>query len=337
MNTQMFRVALDAMGGDNAPSVPVSGAVRAAQKGLATILLVGDEKKIQSELAMYSADHLPIRIIPSEGKIEDGEPPALALRQKPTSSIAVATDLVKKGLADAIVSMGSTGATMASGAMILGTIKGIERPSIGGPIIGAAPNQVILDLGANLDCRPNQLLGFGVLGSVFCKQVLKVESPRISLLSIGSEGGKGNKQVKDATDLFSRSGLNFMGNVEGNDLTTGIADVVVCDGFVGNILLKLIEGLGRSLYQYLQQTLENKMTSTDLEDMLQELYRKNNVVDSRGGGPVFGINGVSIIGHGSANAGTIERAIDMAKMCVETKLIQEMNLEVPRVMEIASA
>ena len=333
----MFRVALDAMGGDNAPSVPVSGAVRAAQKGLATILLVGDEKKIQSELAMYSADHLPIRIIPSEGKIEDGEPPALALRQKPTSSIAVATDLVKKGLADAIVSMGSTGATMASGAMILGTIKGIERPSIGGPIIGAAPNQVILDLGAKLDCRPNQLLGFGVLGSVFCKQVLKVESPRIALLSIGSEGGKGNKQVKDATDLFSRSGLNFMGNVEGNDLTTGIADVVVCDGFVGNILLKLIEGLGRSLYQYLQQTLENKMTSTDLEDMLQELYRKNNVVDSRGGGPVFGINGVSIIGHGSANAGTIERAIDMAKMCVETKLIQEMNLEVPRVMEIASA
>ncbi len=332
----MFRVALDAMGGDNAPSVPVSGAVAAAQKGIATVLLVGDEKKIRSELSMHSANDLPIRIIPSEGKIEDGEPPALALRQKPTSSIAVATGLVEKGLADAIVSMGSTGATMASAAVILGTINGIERPSIGGPIIGAAPNQVILDLGANLDCRPSQLLGFGVLGSVFCKQVLKVESPRIALLSVGSESGKGNKQVKEATDLFSCSGLNFIGNVEGNDLTTGAADVVVCDGFVGNILLKLIEGLGGAMYQHLQQTLENKVPLPDLEDMLRELHRRNNVVDSRGGGPVFGVNGVSIIGHGSANSGTIERAIEMAKMCVETKLIQEMNLEVPRVMEIAS-
>ena len=332
----MFRVALDAMGGDNAPSVPVAGAVGAAQKGLASILLVGDEEKIQSELVMHSASNLPIRIIPSDGKIEDGEPPALALRQKPSSSIVVATELVKKGLADAIVSMGSTGATMASAAVILGTIKGIERPSIGGPIVGAAPNQVILDLGANLDCRPNQLLGFGVLGSVFCKQVLKVESPRIALLSIGSEGGKGNKQVKDATDLFRRSGLNFIGNVEGNDLTTGMADVVVCDGFVGNILLKLIEGLGGTMYKHLQQTLQNKISATDLEDMLQDLYRQNNVVDSRGGGPVFGVNGVSIIGHGSASSSTIERAIEMAKMCVRTNLIREMNLEVPRVMEITS-
>lgn len=221
---------------------------------------------------------------------------------------------------------------MAAAVVVLGTIKGIERPAIGGPIIGSAPHQTILDLGSNIDCKPSQILGFSVLGSVFSKSLLKIENPRVAILSIGSEEGKGNALTKESSVLLQQSGLNFVGNVEGHDLVTGKADVVVCDGFIGNVILKLVEGLGKGLEAKLQSTLSGKVPQNVLEALIQELYRNNNVVDSRGGGPVFGVNGVSIIGHGSATAGTIEKAVGMARMCVETKLIEEMNRQVPQVM-----
>lgn len=221
---------------------------------------------------------------------------------------------------------------MAAAVVVLGTIKGIERPAIGGPIIGSAPHQTILDLGSNIDCKPSQILGFSVLGSVFSKSLLKIENPRVAILSIGSEEGKGNALTKESSVLLQQSGLNFVGNVEGHDLVTGKADVVVCDGFIGNVILKLVEGLGKGLEAQLQSTLSGKVPQNVLEALIQELYRNNNVVDSRGGGPVFGVNGVSIIGHGSATAGTIEKAVGMARMCVETKLIEEMNRQVPQVM-----
>ena len=271
-------------------------------------------------------------LIPSEGYIKDAEAPATALRQKPKASILVATELVKRDMADAVVSMGSTGGSMAAAVVILGTIDGIDRPAIGGPIVGSAPKQTILDLGSNIDCRASQLLGFGVLGSVFNKLLLDVENPRIGVLSVGSEDGKGNALSKETSDLFKKSGLNFIGNIEGNDLVTGKADVVVCDGFVGNILLKLVEGLGQGLAKSLEGFLKGKIPSDQIVALIQRLYKENNVVDSRGGGPIFGVNGVSIIGHGSSSSETIERAVSLAKMCVETKLIQEMNNQVPLVM-----
>ena len=221
---------------------------------------------------------------------------------------------------------------MAAAVVILGTIDGIDRPAIGGPIVGSAPKQTILDLGSNIDCRASQLLGFGVLGSVFNKLLLDVENPRIGVLSVGSEDGKGNALSKETSDLFKKSGLNFIGNIEGNDLVTGKADVVVCDGFVGNILLKLVEGLGQGLAKSLEGFLKGKIPSDQIVALIQRLYKENNVVDSRGGGPIFGVNGVSIIGHGSSSSETIERAVSLAKMCVETKLIQEMNNQVPLVM-----
>jgi len=331
----IFKVAIDAMGGDFAPRAPVEGAVLASRHENTEVFLVGDVDKVQAELANFDSAGLPITVIPSKGKVEDHEPPALALRQKPEASILVATGLVKKGLADAVISMGSTGGTMAAAVIILGTIEGIERPAIGGPIVGSAPNQTILDLGANIDCKAPQLLGFGVLGSVFSSVLLQIKNPRIAILSIGSEEGKGNALAREATELFKNSGLNFIGNVEGNDLATGKADVVVCDGFVGNVVLKLVEGLGSGLAEQLRSMLGTAMPSDNVSKLIKELYERNNVVDSRGGGPVFGVNGVSIIGHGSSGPDTIARAVELARMCVDTKLIEEMNIQVPRVMATA--
>ncbi len=327
-----FRVAIDVMGGDHAPEVPVKGAILAARNIGAKVFVVGDPDQVAPELEKYETSDLDLTLIPSEGYIKDAEAPATALRQKPKASILVATELVKRDMADAVVSMGSTGGSMAAAVVILGTIDGIDRPAIGGPIVGSAPKQTILDLGSNIDCRASQLLGFGVLGSVFNKLLLDVENPRIGVLSVGSEDGKGNALSKETSDLFRKSGLNFIGNIEGNDLVTGKADVVVCDGFVGNILLKLVEGLGQSLAKNLEGFLKGKMPSDQIVALIQRLYKENNVVDSRGGGPIFGVNGVSIIGHGSSSSETIERAVSLAKMCVETKLIQEMNNQVPLVM-----
>jgi len=333
LNTIIKRkIAIDGMGGDFAPQIPVEGAVLAAKRGVAEILLVGDEEILKNELSKHQVDGLPITIVPSQGIINDDESPALALRQKPKSSILVATNLVKTGMADAIISMGSSGATMAAAVVILGTIKGIERPAIGGPIIGSAPNQVILDLGSNIDCKPSNLVGFGVLGSIFSQLLLNIESPKIAILSVGSEEGKGNSLVKDTTKLFHQSGLNFIGNVEGHDLLTGKADVVVCDGFVGNVILKLVEGFGRGFAKQLKETLSTHINNQELENLLNEFNKRNNVVDSRGGGPVFGVNGVSIIGHGSSSAQTVDRAVDSALMCINTKLIEEMNKETPKIM-----
>lgn len=327
-----FRVAIDVMGGDHAPEVPVKGAILAARNIGAKVFVVGDPDQVAPELEKYDTSDLDLTLIPSEGYIKDAEAPATALRQKPKASILVATELVKRDMADAVVSMGSTGGSMAAAVVILGTIDGIDRPAIGGPIVGSAPKQTILDLGSNIDCRASQLLGFGVLGSVFNKLLLNVENPRIGVLSVGSEDGKGNALSKETSDLFKKSGLNFIGNIEGNDLVTGKADVVVCDGFVGNILLKLVEGLGQGLAKNLEGFLKDKIPSDQIVALIQRLYEENNVVDSRGGGPIFGVNGVSIIGHGSSSSETIERAVSLAKMCVETRLIQEMNNQVPLVM-----
>ena len=327
-----FRVAIDVMGGDHSPEVPVKGAILAARNIGAKVFVVGDPDQVAPELEKYETSDLNLTLIPSEGYIKDAEAPATALRQKPKASILVATELVKRDMADAVVSMGSTGGSMAAAVVILGTIDGIDRPAIGGPIVGSAPKQTILDLGSNIDCRASQLLGFGVLGSVFNKLLLDVENPRIGVLSVGSEDGKGNALSKETSDLFKKSGLNFIGNIEGNDLVTGKADVVVCDGFVGNILLKLVEGLGQGLAKNLEGFLKGKIPSDQIVALIQRLYKENNVVDSRGGGPIFGVNGVSIIGHGSSSSETIERAVSLAKMCVETRLIQEMNNQVPLVM-----
>jgi glycerol-3-phosphate acyltransferase PlsX len=315
------RVAVDAMGGDHAPHEVVAGAVAAASEGGVQIALVGDEETLQRELAGHDASRLPIMVVPAEGVIEEGEQPALALRHKPRASILVCSGLVKKGLADATVTMGSTGAAMAATAVTLGMFDRIERPALGGPVLGVAPRTTIVDLGANVDCRPAQLLSFGVLGSVFASTFWGIENPRVALISVGGEAGKGNRQVREATELFERSGLNFIGNVEANDLPFGKADVAVADGFVGNIMMKLTEGLGAALEARLRDRLKGKLPESEIEDLARDIYEVNNAAETHGGGPLLGVKGVCVVGHGRGKADSVRRAIGTAKHVVESGFV----------------
>ncbi|MBM3933044.1 MAG: phosphate acyltransferase PlsX [SAR202 cluster bacterium] len=325
----MVRIAVDAMGGDHGPAEIIKGAALAAKQGGVAVLLVGDPDKVQPELPKYGK--LPIMPVPSEGMIVEGEHPALALRQKPKASILVATGAVKKGMADACVTMGSTGGAMAAAAVVLGMFEGIERPALGGPVIGFANKQVIIDLGTNVDCKPQQLLSFAVIGNVFARTFWGVEKPRIALLTVGSESGKGNKQVKETAELFQKSGLNFTGNVEGNDLPFGRADVVVCDGFVGNIVMKLTEGLGEATSHLLKERLKGKMAEADAEAIAKEVFDLHNVVEVNGGGPLLGVNGVSVVGHGRGRADAVARAIGMAKKAVDVGFVAKLNTELAQV------
>ena len=321
----MVRVAVDAMGGDFAPREVVAGAVEAARSGGVQIALVGDPDQVKTALARHDVEGLPIGAVPSEGVIMEGDSPARALRQKPRASILVSTGLVKKGIADASVTMGSTGAAMAAAAVVLGVMDGIERPALGGPVVGLAPRTFVIDLGTNVDCRPAQLVSFGVIGHVFARLFWGIEKPRVAMLSVGAESGKGNRQVQEATDLMAGSGLNFIGNIEANDLPNGVAEVAVCDGFVGNIVMKLTEGIGAGMAEHLKSSLDGQLSEAELERVSEEVYELNNVVESYGGGPLFGVNGVSVVGHGRAKAESVRRAIETAKMAVEVGLVENLD------------
>ena len=328
---RLIQVAVDAMGGDHAPGEVVAGAVEAARLDGVGVMVVGDPEAVQAELARHDTAGLPVVAVPSEGMIREEDQPALALRQKPRASIMVATGMVKEGKADASVTMGSTGAAMAAAAVVLGVIDGIDRPALGGPIVGLSPRTVVLDVGTSVDCRPAQLLSFAVIGDVFARQFWGVQRPRVALLSVGSESGKGNRQVKEATTLLAQSGLNFIGNVEANDLPFYKADVAVCDGFVGNVVMKLTEGLGNAMADRLRGRLSEKLNEADLTALMQEVYELSNVTEAYGGGPLFGVKGVSVVGHGRAKADAIRRAIGTAKRAVEVGLVSKLNEELVRV------
>ena len=328
---KVIKIAVDAMGGDYAPSETVEGAVDAAKSGDVEIGLVGDLDAVNAEMAKHDTEGLPITIIPSEGVVLEGESPALALRRKPRSSILVSTGLVKQGQADAAVTMGSTGAAMAAAAVILGVIEGVERPALGGPIVGLAPRTVVLDLGSNVDCRPTQMLSFAVIGHVLARSLWGIESPRIALLSVGGESGKGNKIVQETTPLLLKSGLNFVGNVEANDLPQGVVEVAVCDGFVGNVVMKLTEGFGSAMVDHLRKNLGDKLSEDDMEALTTDVYEVNNVSETWGGGPLLGVNGVSVVGHGRAKAGSVCRAIETAKRFVQAGFVEGLNKELVQV------
>ena len=325
--SSLVKVAVDAMGGDLAPGEIVSGAAKAAAQGGLAVLLVGDPEPVQQELARHSIEGLPITVVPSEGVVREGDSPVQVMREKPRASILVATGLVKGGKADAVVSMGSTGATMAASAFLLGMMKGIERPALGGPIIGLAPNTVILDLGSNLDCRPSQLLSFATLGATFARVYLDIAEPRVALLSVGAEEGKGNRQSKETYELLKASRLNFVGNVEGSDLPRGAADVVVCDGFVGNVVMKLTESLGAALSALVARRLEGLLDADKIDSLSQDVYRLLNGAEQSGGGPLFGVRGISIVGHGGAKAAAVAQAIATARHAVESDLIGKMEAD----------
>jgi glycerol-3-phosphate acyltransferase PlsX len=320
MTAGPVRIAVDAMGGDYAPGEVVAGVVAAVREGGLQVGLVGDPEAVGAELARHDAGGLPIMVVPSEGVIEEGEQAALALRRKPRASILVATGLVKKGMADGCVTMGSTGAAMAAAAVILGMLEGIDRPALGGPVIGLAPRTAVIDVGTNLDCRPAQLLNFAVLGSVFASLFWDIEVPRVALLSVGSEVGKGNRQVREASELFERTLPNFIGNIEANELPTGKTDVAVADGFVGNIVMKLTEGLGAGIADLVAERLKSRLPDDQVQELAREIYEVNNLAEVHGGGPLLGVRGISVVGHGRGKADAVRRAIGTARRSVEGDL-----------------
>jgi len=328
--SQPIRVALDAMGGDFGPQETVKGAMQALGNDNIQLLLVGDRDPVQAELDRYDITGKSVSVVSSVDKISDNEHPIQALRNKPNASILEATKLVKAGYADAVVSMGSTGASMASSVFLLGLMEGLERPALGGPFLGVSPSTVMLDAGSNLDCRPALMLSFAALGSVFAHRFLEIENPRIGLLSVGSEEAKGNKQVRETYGLLKESHLNFIGNVEGMDFFTGRADVIVCDGFVGNILMKFTEGLGGALAGFVQERLAGVLSPKDLANISNDLWQTTNMPRTMGG-PLFGVNGAVIVGHGSCEANGVAGAIHTAVRYVKVGLLESMREELSQI------
>ena len=315
------RIAVDAMGGDFGPHVVVPAAVEAARQGI-SILLVGDEEQIRAELSRLKADDLGIEIVPATQVVTMDDKPGDALRRKRDSSIQVACRLVKEGKADGVVSAGNSGATVACGMFVLGRISGVLRPALAGIMPTEKTPVVLIDVGANVDSKPQHLFQFGLMADVLARYVLGLENPSVGLLSIGEEEGKGNATVREAFELLRASDLRFIGNVEGRDIFTGDVDVVVCDGFVGNVALKLSEGLAKSMSHILKKELASSWLSK-LGTLLSigAFKRFKRVVDyaEYGGAPLLGLKGVVIVAHGKSNELAMVNCIRMAATSVTNK------------------
>jgi glycerol-3-phosphate acyltransferase PlsX len=322
-----MRIAVDGMGGDFAPEEIVKGAVIAAGEYGVDIILTGPESLLKKELSKYDCSAVNIDIVHTDEYLVEGEQPAFALRKKRNASIAIATKLVKEGKADAVISAGPTGGVVASALQILGTVEGISRPVVGGTFLGFAPKTLMLDIGSNIDCKPEQLLDFALVGAVYAERMLDIKNPTVALLSVGAEEGKGNEQVKRSYALLKNSGLNFIGNVEGYDIPLGRANVIICDGFVGNIVVKFCESLGKTVDQWLKNTLKEKLPASDLKELSDSLLLATNLADANGGGPLWAVNGIACVAHGRSKATEIARGIGQAKLAVERDLVNSLKTE----------
>ena len=313
-----MKIAVDAMGGDFAPEQIVFGAVRAAKKYGCEVVLVGDEPKIREVLTHESGwEKLGISIHHTTQVIEMGEHPADAVRTKKDSSVVVATRLVKDGECDAVLSAGSTGAAVTAAQLILRRIKGIGRPTIATPMPTPKGVTLLLDSGANVDSKPEHLVQSGMMGSIYAEYVCGVKSPRVGLLNIGEEETKGNEQAKATYQLLKgMHTINFCGNAEGRDVPKGNFDVVICDGFVGNVVLKFAEGLAKTILRLIKEAIKDggilaKLGALMLMPTLKKLAKRLDVTEY-GGAPLLGVNGCCIISHGSSNAKSICSAIGVA-------------------------
>ena len=339
----MMRVALDAMGGDHAPREAVAGAAEAVRDLDVEVILVGPAERLKDELRHVPAPERgaeALRIVDAPEVIGMAEAPAMALRRKRRSSIAVALDLVRRGEADAMVSAGNTGAVMAAALLTLRPIEGIDRPAIAAvlPTRRERGRVIMLDAGANVDCRPKHLLQFGVMGSVYAARVLGVESPRVGLLSNGEEDTKGNELVIRAAELLRRSGLRFIGNVEGRGVFAGDADVVVCDGFVGNVVLKFGEGLALGIFSLLREELSRgfwvRLGVALARPRLRALALRLDHTEY-GGAPLLGVDGICIVSHGSSKARAVRNAIGLAAESVRARMVEAIRADVARLTELA--
>jgi glycerol-3-phosphate acyltransferase PlsX len=327
-----MKIAVDGMGGDYAPQAIVEGAVLAAQESSADIILVGDEVRLERELDRLHAHNLPIDICHASEVVYMGEAPVMALRKKRYSSIRVATGLVQRGEAHAVVSFGNTGAAHAAATMILKPIHGIDRPAIAALLPTQKGFTILLDAGANVDCQASQLFQFGVMGNVFAKCLFHNPSPAVGLLAIGEEDTKGNDVTKEAFQMLKQSNLNFVGNAEaGKHFFRGTADVVVCDGFIGNVALKMCEGLaemyGQALKAGLTRSFWRRMTALLVRPALNEIRQRVDASEY-GGMPLIGVNGTCIIGHGSSTPKAVKNAIHMAKRMADEQVTERIQDEI---------
>jgi len=336
-----MKIAVDAMGGDNAPHAVVAGAVQAAKEFGVGIILVGIEQVIQEELDKHhNAQALPLEIRNATEVVDMLDSPATVFRRKKDSSIRVANELVKSGEAVAVISAGHTGAAMATSLFVLGKLEGIERPAIATIMPTMKGTCIILDVGANVDCKPNHLLQFAIMGEVYSKYLLKNLNPRVGLLSIGEEATKGNELTKEAFKLLTETSLNFIGNVEGRDVMSGNADVVVCDGFIGNVVLKISEAvaetIGLMIRENIGDNLIRKLGYFMMRPAFRSLKRRIDYAEY-GGAPLIGINGISIISHGRSSDRAIKNAIRVAAELAKSEVNKHLHEDIEKNMELAKA
>jgi glycerol-3-phosphate acyltransferase PlsX len=330
----MPTVAVDAMGGDRAPHVVVEGALLAARELGVEVVLVGQKEAIEQELARQDAGSR-LEIIPAAQIIAMHENPAAALRKK-ESSMRVAFEMMKRGEVDAVVSAGNSGAMMATGMVVMGTLAQVARPAILVVVPSLKQGTVIIDAGANVDCKPRHLVQFGLMGSIYAERILSLSNPRVGVLSNGEENTKGNDLTRAASAQLATTSLNYIGYVEGRDIFNGDVDVVVCDGFTGNIALKTMEGLagfaGEVLKGAFQKNVRSRLGYLMSRDSLREAYRRLDYAEY-GGAPLIGLVGVAIVAHGGSNPRAIKNAIRAAR----DELQQDVNRHISEVLGDAEA
>ncbi len=312
----MRKIALDCMGGDHSTPVMVQGAVEAAREWGLELILVGDEPKIREELTKYSIQGLKLEIVHTTEVITGDDAPGLAVRRKKDSSLVVASRLVKEGHAQAVFSAGNTGAIVAAGLLVIGRAPGVERPALA-PVLPTTKDRglLLLDVGANVECKPTHLYQYGIMGNVYAERVLGVTRPRVGLLNVGTEEGKGNELYKEAYLLLKEAPVQFVGNVEARELPFGVADVVVCDGFVGNVVLKFMEGLAHAFTDTLKEEMTRSWLSSLAAGALRpslRRFKKRLDYTEYGGAPMLGLSGACFKGHGSSNAKAIKNGLRVA-------------------------
>jgi len=330
----MITIAVDAMGGDHAPRPEVEGSVLAAQEYGVRVLLVGQPNVVRAELARHPRPAVPIEIVPASEVITMEDHPAQAFRRKKDSSVHVGARLVKDRVADAFVSAGNTGAVMTTAKFIMGTLASVDRVALAAPFPNAKGGvSVLLDVGANVDSKPEHLLQFGVMGEIYYRVTFGSRKPRVGLLSVGEEETKGNELTRAVYDRLKALPVHFVGNVEGGDLFSGKVDVIVCDGFVGNIALKICEGLAMEVVKFLRKTYKSSFASQVgylLSKGAMKGIRKTMDYSEYGGAPLLGVRGVCVIGHGRSNANAVKNAIrvaaGLARARINERIEQELSL-----------
>jgi len=326
-------IAIDAMGGDFGPRVLVPGAIDAARQQSLRLKLVGFAHAVETELARFDTHGLDVEVVHADDVAAMGDKPSHIMRRRKNTSIQVCCNLVKDGEADGVVSAGHTGVALGCGIFTIGRIKGIERPGLAAFLPREKNPVILIDVGANVDSKPRHLVQFAIMGDALARNVLKLTEPKVGILNIGEEQGKGNVQVNEAYPLFEHTDLNFVGNVEGRDLFGGRADVIVCDGFVGNVALKLSEGLGSAFSSILRNELSNGFPSRLGAFMARSglrRFKKRLDYEEHGGAPLLGLNAPMFIGHGSAG----RRSIQMTTLMTATFIGNQANEDIKHGLEI---